>query len=242
MLDAEFLEKIEEMAKPVILDVNGSKYSSQPIHPVEKANPKTLPIQSLTGIVDYILKSGDVKVEDVIVHIVSHKRVAILSKIFGDFDQRNTYAQANCEDMDFVFGKFYDSEAFNIAMQACFTEYDENAKYGKAGFDKASVLKFSNSVCSIAEAGIDDDGITQEVTIKTSVVSKENAVLPNPVKLCPFRTFTEIEQPESSFVFRVNNGLGFALFEADGGAWKNEARKRIKEYLTTAIPNLVVIA
>ncbi len=242
MIDAEFIEKIEEMAKPVIIDVNGSKYSSQPIHPVEKANPKTLPIQSLTGIADYILKSGDVKVEDVIVHIVSHNEVAIYSKLFGDFKQRECYALARCGNIDFDFGEFYDSEAFNIAMQACFTEYDQSSKYGIAGIDKADVLMFSKSVCARAEAGVDDDGITQEVTIKTSVVSKENAVLPNPVKLCPYRTFTEIEQPESSFVFRVNKNMNFALFEADGGAWKNEARKRIKEYLTTVIPSLVVIA
>ncbi len=242
MLDAEFLEKIEEMAKPVILDVNGSKYSSKNIVPVFESTPLKLPIQSLTGIVDFILKSGDVKVEDVIVHIVSHNEVAVYSKLFGNFKQRDCYAFAKCEDMDFTFGKFYDSESFNIAMQACFTEYDQSSKYGIAGIDKADVLKFSRSVCARAEAGVDDDGITQEVTVKTSIVSKENAVLPNPVKLCPYRTFAEIEQPESSFVFRVNNGLGFALFEADGGAWKNEARKRIKEYLTTAIPNLVVIA
>lgn len=29
MIDTEFISKIEEMAKPVILDVNGNKYSSK---------------------------------------------------------------------------------------------------------------------------------------------------------------------------------------------------------------------
>jgi len=32
------------------------------------------------------------------------------------------------------------------------------------------------------------------------------------------------------------------LVEADGGAWRGEAMKNIKEYLETAVPGLNVIA
>lgn len=239
---AKAIEKLLEMAKPEHIVINGSNYCSKDIYPVKSPLPVSLELHSLTGLVDFIKNSGDVKVEDVLVHIENFDKVFLYSKIFGEFEQRKTYAKVLLEPVDFSFEQYYDSEKFNVAIQACFTEYGTESVYGVAGTDKANVLKFSKNVCSRAEAGIIDDGISQEVTLKTSVVSKENAVLPNPVKLCPYRTFTEIEQPESEFVFRVNNSMNFALFEADGGAWKNEARKRIKEFLTNKIENLVVIA
>jgi len=59
-------------------------------------------------------------------------------------------------------------------------------------------------------------------------------IVPNPVKLRPYRTFAEIEQPQSSYVFRIQDsdrGPSFKLVEADGGLWKNATMKKIKDYL-----------
>jgi hypothetical protein len=55
------------------------------------------------------------------------------------------------------------------------------------------------------------------------------------VVLAPYRTFVEVTQPESDFVFRMQNGPRCALFEADGGAWKLTAMRHIKEYLQAAL-------
>lgn len=45
----------------------------------------------------------------------------------------------------------------------------------------------------------------------------------------------EVEQPESKFVFRINEDTDkapiFKLIEADGGLWKYEAVESIKEYI-----------
>lgn len=38
-------------------------------------------------------------------------------------------------------------------------------------------------------------------------------------------------QPESRFIFRMREGGKCAIFEADGGAWKLEAKKNIYNYL-----------
>lgn len=78
-----------------------------------------------------------------------------------------------------------------------------------------------------------DDGISQKATVKTGIASKGDAIVPNPVKLQPYRTFHEVEQPMSEFIFRMksDDGVRCALFEADGGAWENVAMKKIKEYL-----------
>lgn len=63
---------------------------------------------------------------------------------------------------------------------------------------------------------------------------KPKEIFADPVKLRPYRTFAEIEQPESSYVFHIKDGdrgPAFKLVEADGGLWKNAVMKKIKEYL-----------
>jgi len=86
-----------------------------------------------------------------------------------------------------------------------------------------------------------DDGITQQVQAKMGV-RIENVQLPNPIRLAPYRTFTQIEQPASAFVFRLKKSAGSgegptaALFDADGGNWQNDAIMNIKEWLITELP------
>ena len=91
--------------------------------------------------------------------------------------------------------------------------------------------------------------MTQKATIKTGISTVGDAIVPNPVTLRPFRTFVEVEQPESSFVFRMRQGDGrgveCAVYEADGGAWKNEAMESVKEYLKEGLkefPRYTVIS
>ena len=75
--------------------------------------------------------------------------------------------------------------------------------------------------------------------------------VPNPVKLIPYRTFAEIEQPSSLYVFRVrddgNGAPAFKLVEADNGLWKHAAMLKIKDYFEHELPdaykeNLTIIA
>lgn len=48
-----------------------------------------------------------------------------------------------------------------------------------------------------------------------------------------------VEQPESNFLIRLFDGAQVALFEADGGAWKLDARKNISEYLKNNLSELI---
>ena len=66
-------------------------------------------------------------------------------------------------------------------------------------------------------------------------------IVPNPVTLCPYRTFLEVEQPESQFVFRIKDegGVQFKLVEAEGGMWKNEAMHLIKNYFLSELKEIL---
>lgn len=89
-----------------------------------------------------------------------------------------------------------------------------------------------------------DDGMSQRITIKDGVSAVTDAIVKNPFLLTPKRTFEEIAQPVSPFVFRVRKGSSgpeLALFEADGGAWKNEAVAKIGEWLKEKLSDLAVV-
>ena len=59
------------------------------------------------------------------------------------------------------------------------------------------------------------------------------------VMLRPFRTFLEVEQPESEFLLRVDPDEGIGFFEADGGIWKLEAKKNIADYFKANLADLI---
>ena len=85
-----------------------------------------------------------------------------------------------------------------------------------------------------------DDGMTQKVTARNGISLVQEVKVPNPVKLAPFRTFAEVEQPASPFVFRVRrdgDAIMAALFAADADAWKNEAIGRIRDFFAMELPD-----
>ena len=107
--------------------------------------------------------------------------------------------------------------------------------------DRELVLKFAGTVENGTVAQYSDDGVTQKATIKTGIASKGAAIVPNPVRLAPYRTFLEVDQPESLFIFRMKeraDEINCALFEADGGAWQMEAMQNIKSYLQEELKEL----
>lgn len=216
--------------------INGRTYSNGPggILPIKPPKAETLTINTLTGIVDY-----GPSVSDKLIHVVDHKRVDVIDKSFADtWLTRSTYLTAVHSSPVFQFGSYYQLEDFMIALQAMFIQ-DQNT---------AEILKIIGNLKDESVKQVADNGITQTVTAKVGITMAENVPLPNPVTLRPYRTFMEIEQPESTFVFRMHSGRGTgqpptcALFESDGRMWSLVAIKSIKEWLTDKIPGVAIIA
>ena len=235
----EALQYIVGMSTPCIREIKGETYSDKPLERISH-NPKASAIEmtTLTSLVEYIKADIDSMSGKMIVHVSSPSRVELYSQL--DDDRKREYlAEVNAQVPEFRYGTFIDHESFLIALQSKFIEND----------DRKVLTKFAGTVENGTLAKYGDDGVTQKATIKTGISSKSDAIVPNPVKLKPFRTFVEAEQPESSFLFRLREGGGgeiaCALFEADGGAWKNEAMKNIKEYLEKelgGLPQFTVIS
>ena len=59
------------------------------------------------------------------------------------------------------------------------------------------------------------------------------------VNMQPFRTFLEVEQPESVFLLRLDGNGNVGLFEADGGVWKLEDTRNISAYFEQKLADLI---
>ena len=67
---------------------------------------------------------------------------------------------------------------------------------------------------------------------------QQNSTIRPLVKLRPYRTFQEVEQPEGLFLIRIDE-RGITFTEADGGMWKLAARKTVKAYLEEALKDMI---
>lgn len=242
----EAIDRILELSRPNILEANGSQYTDKTLNRIqEELRAEPLKFDTLSGMVQYIIKMKQERKEGAyILQVNDYNKVSFYSQLDGD-RKRETLAIAEYVGPKFRFGSFYEAESFIIAMQSMFKDISETPKDGFEALtenaeggnkdDRAVVMRFAGSVKSGTIKEYGDDGIGQAATIKMGISGMNVAQVPNPCELTPFRTFTEVEQPTSKFIFRAKDergtGVEFALFEADGGAWKTEAMRNIKEYL-----------
>lgn len=224
----EALQYLVELGKAEEHTINGDTYSDKPLHRIDMYIPKANAIEmhTLTSLVDYIKSDVDEMSKKMIVEVASPTKVNLYSQLDYNRD-REKLVSVSARVPEFSFNNFMDQEKFCINLQSKFIDDLQT--------DRSLILKFAGTVEAGTVAEYGDDGITQKATVKTGIASKGDAIVPNPVKLRPYRTFLEVEQPISEFIFRMKqdkyDGINCAIFEADGGAWQIAATKAIKEYL-----------
>ncbi|GGA99867.1 hypothetical protein ERX37_07950 [Macrococcus hajekii] len=186
---------------------------------------KAFKIATLSGLVDYLNSDFDTDQEQIKLSVVvhDHRTVKVMGQLNDNAD-RDQFLVVEAELPAVTLGSYLELEEFNVQMQSVFVPNEETA----------NVLRLVGNIRSENVRNQSDNGITQSVEVRQGIATVGSEQVPNPVHLKPFRTFTEVTQPESAFVFRLRegrNGVEAALFEADGGAWKNVARKSIADYL-----------
>lgn len=230
----EYLVNLGEKKEPII-QLDQGTFSRVSLNRVTEPVASKLTVSTLTGLVDYIKTNVDRLEGKLLIQVKSPEEVALYSPLNADREREKYVSAEAILPNNVVYERFLDTERFNIMLQSAFV----NNK------DKEILLKYTGLIQDDAVKTIGDDGVSQQVTVKTGVASVGQAVVPNPVVLAPYRTFPEIIQPESTFIFRMKEGPSAALFEADGGAWRNAAILGIKEYLKEALKdneNIEIIA
>lgn len=236
---AGLFEKIQKSAAVDRFTIDSRPYTDKPVHPVLEPLPKGLGVNTLTGFVDFFKGCETDRGKDAIVHVEAPDLVYLWSPLIGTFRQRANYLFAKATPPPFSFGQFIDLESFIVSLQSKFVETEDVTK----------IIKIVGNVTDSNVTLYTDDGMSQSVAAKVGIVKVDNVPVPRVVKLAPYRTFLEIEQPKSTFIFRMRRGSkdgeppSCALFESDGGKWKNDAIKAVKVYLEKQLPkNTVILA
>lgn len=240
----EAIEKIEQLVKgSYAVQVDDKIYSAQDLKPVlYEPKAAAIDVSTLTGFVGFIERNiDDLDFENYYTAVVDDPgKVMLCSALSGEKRAREVLVNARLDNymQTFPFGQFMPQEEFIIKLHSLFEK--------KEGDDFDYVALMVSKIVQADTADTDDDGITQHVTVKRGISGalKEKGEIKPIVRLSPYRTFREIAQPESQFLLRIktsdNGAVQAALFEADGGAWRNEARLRIAAYLKEHIKVSVI--
>lgn len=228
-------EYVVGLSKANVVTIDGTVYTDKPLHLPEMPTIETLRTDNLSSIVNFIKNAGDADLNYLddtvqkIIHVEDAGKVNLYSSVCNEYMDRQKFMTAEWAGNKFPFGQFMDAEKFNILLQTCFMETD----------DLKVIQQVVGNLRDEAVQNYGDDGVSQSVTIRTGIATVGQVRVPSPAKLRPYRTFLEVEQPASLFILRMREGGQCALFEADGGLWRETARKNIRNYFEFELEKMV---
>lgn len=223
----EFIEHIQKTTQPTIMEIEDATFSinadgtANEIRPTID-HPDTLPLHSLDALVKMVRTEAANMDTPLYITIPDHLSV----RCFGQPDAdaryfRQVYYEAHATDVPGWEEKAH--LGFEEAQIAMRTRFQETA-------DTIYALKLLSDICCGAKVVYNDNGIATTVTTQKGVALQSNEQIRPIITLKPYRTFQEVEQPESIFLIRVNE-RGISFTEADGGMWKLKARQTVKAFL-----------
>lgn len=236
---AELVEKVEELmngqVEPEIVEHEGVEYvkTSNGYKKLDKPSVYALEVNSLSGLVKMIRTSlvemkGVPEIYTPLIVNIDVNDITVYSSMDGG-KERQRLINATPLTPSLSLDRNLSVEELIILLSTSYIETENTSKF----INSISNLRI------VEEVEFSDDGIGQTVTAKQGAsINKVYEVQPI-VKLKPIRSYAEIEQVESKFLFRVNKGGSVCLREADGGQWKYEAQSRIVEYLEEELSDLI---
>lgn len=229
----------KKAAEPKQLAVNGRRFllvgeSLEEIDPIETPKPEKAVTRSLNALVALVKTEVAALYKDLPIYVSCEKydRVRSFTKPDADDDlHRWTPYEAVAADLPPLVEEVrWGFDEAQIKLRSMF----QRAPVGKVN-DVDYILGLLSHMSVDQSVKSDDNGVTQTVQVRKGVSFVENQRVRPIVKLAPYRTFQEVTQPESEFVFRVYDDRSISLTAADGGMWKMEARIATLDYLTSAL-------
>lgn len=245
MIDRSFIEAIADLergrAEPEALTLHDYPYVFDPAGGLKERRepePSGFTAATLTGVLDYIESNrDDLDMSKIIVNVESYRRVSVQSAVTGPYRQRFSYVVAEAHDAwaaSRTEGQMMSPTRLIIAMQTLVEDSEERTR----------LTQIVGNVTDEQIRTSKDDGMTQEVAVRgaaSTLVEAEGVRVENPFILSPFCTFPEINQPDVTFVVRFERGPLAGIFEAEGGAWKQETVREIVDHLKGSLPEGIAV-
>ena len=229
------IDKILDVASPIIYEKDGHTFIVQASGESRELRagidaPATICLNSLEALVKLVKTEAAGKESPLYITVPSCLEV----RCFGQPQEdkrflRQTYYHVNATDVP----GWGDSVklSFDQAAVALQTRFQDSV-------DRGYTLQLLSNITTGAKVTYADNGIATSIVTSKGVSLQQNSTIRPLVKLRPYRTFQEVEQPEGLFLIRIDE-RGITFTEADGGMWKLEARKTIVKYLEDNLKDLV---
>lgn len=221
----DFAEYVVKLSENKTYEIGGETYSDKPLHRIAPyvPRPEVLSVSGLDSIVKLVRVEMGRFDSPLFINVSSPRDVSVLTTLDADM-KRDVLFHAVCDVPGFHEG-FMDYDKAIIAIRSKFIPRDDVAYL----LDLLSRINKENGVTSM------DNGVSQSVEARTGISLKQMVNVRPRVKLAPYRTFLEVDQPVSEFLLRLDEDGQVGLFEADGGMWKMEAKKNIHAYFCNAM-------
>ena len=226
----DFIQHIQNTTQPLIRNIGEAVFAVfsdgdvQELRPTID-HPDILPLNSLDALIKLVKSEAMQFVADkapLYITIPSHLKVQCFTqpnsaeRYFRQFFYEVTATDVPGWDSNVKLG----FEEMQIALRTRFQETQ----------DAVYAMKLVSDISLGAKVIYNDNGIATTITTQKGVALQTNETIRPIVRLKPYRTFQEVEQPESAFLIRVGE-RGISFTEADGGMWKLKARNTIKKFL-----------
>lgn len=223
----EFIEHIQTTTAPKVEEIGENHFLLTHDGDIEQILPKiqhpeTLTLNSLDGLVKLVKTEAMKMADPLYITIPTHMRVVCFAQPKeANRWHRQFYYEAVATDVPgWEEETSMDFERAQVAMRTRFQETT----------DIPYLQRLLSDITLGAKVTRNDNGVATSIVTQKGVSLQENAAIRPIVKLRPYRTFQEVEQPESTFLIRVDE-RSIRFIGADGGMWKLKARQTIKEFL-----------
>jgi len=232
----EAIQEIERISRPKTYEIGGRTFydvgTSLREYRPEVIRPEKKVLTSLDALVT-LIKTEALKAQKPPLYIQVDR-----------FDHVLCFTQTGDEAHEFLRNFLYSVDAIDVpGFQEGFMDHETAMIALRCKFQQTDDLDYLLNLLSTIDisAGTTtkDNGATQTVQVKQGIAFKEYQDIKPIVDLKPYRTFQEVDQPESAFLCRVNDKCEIGLFEADGGMWRLQARENVKAFLAEQLSDEV---
>lgn len=225
-----FINRIVELAAPTTYEIDGYTYSSEHLERVKppKYKPEDIDVTGLDSVCKLVRNEAVLVGRKIFVRVAAYNRVEVFTT-YDDQYERSYLYRCTADTPRVTVGSFTPYEKAVIELRSLYIPND-GTKY---------LLQLLSSISNESKVISTDNGVTQTVEAKQGIALSQMVKVEPRVSLKPFRTFVEVEQPESEFLLRISDKGEIGLFEADGGVWKLEATRNVAGYFERELKDLI---
>lgn len=224
------INRIVELAAPTTYEIGGYTYSSDNLKLVKpvKWAPEGIDVTGLDSVCKLVRNEAGLVGRKIFVRVAAYNRVEVFTT-YDDQYERSYLYRCTADTPSVTVNRFSPYENAVIELRSLYIP-NEDTDY---------LLQLLSSISSESKVTSTDNGVTQTVEAKQGIALSQMVAVKPRVSLKPFRTFIEVEQPESEFLLRISGDGKIGLYEADGGVWKLEATRNVAGYFEDKLADLI---